>query len=178
MYINWWCTWEWCTVTLNVSVRNSCPEPPNSSCLLLIKVNLSPPEGTFFFFCSTYEITPRMRTWRQTLERCHSAAQVALCINQLECSIAWEKSVVRAVSREDLGYKEWGGREKSCFRVRSLSEKWKANLVNLWSCWHREDFWLFLWAFYCGRNQLAPGKEAIKLDLWKDLAIPGESVKA
>ncbi|XP_066470391.1 bromodomain adjacent to zinc finger domain protein 2A isoform X3 [Tiliqua scincoides] len=44
----------------------------------------------------TYEITPRMRTWRQTLERCHSAAQVSLCINQLERSIAWEKSVVRA----------------------------------------------------------------------------------
>ncbi|XP_048343814.1 bromodomain adjacent to zinc finger domain protein 2A isoform X2 [Sphaerodactylus townsendi] len=44
----------------------------------------------------TYEITPRMRTWRQTLERCLSAAQVSLCIYQLERSIAWEKSVVRA----------------------------------------------------------------------------------
>ncbi|XP_053157523.1 bromodomain adjacent to zinc finger domain protein 2A isoform X2 [Hemicordylus capensis] len=44
----------------------------------------------------TYEITPRMRTWRQTLEKCHSAAQVSLCIYQLERSIAWEKSVVRA----------------------------------------------------------------------------------
>ncbi|XP_062975915.1 bromodomain adjacent to zinc finger domain protein 2A isoform X1 [Elgaria multicarinata webbii] len=43
-----------------------------------------------------YEITPRMRMWRQTLERCHSAAQVSLCIYQLERSIAWEKSVVRA----------------------------------------------------------------------------------
>ncbi|XP_043388543.1 LOW QUALITY PROTEIN: bromodomain adjacent to zinc finger domain protein 2A [Chelonia mydas] len=40
-----------------------------------------------------YEITPRMRTWRQTLERCRSAAQVSLCIYQLEKSIAWEKSV-------------------------------------------------------------------------------------
>ncbi|XP_077780040.1 bromodomain adjacent to zinc finger domain protein 2A isoform X1 [Podarcis muralis] len=44
----------------------------------------------------SYEITPRMRTWRQTLERCHSAAQVSLCIYQLERSVAWEKSVVRA----------------------------------------------------------------------------------
>ncbi|XP_069735525.1 bromodomain adjacent to zinc finger domain protein 2A-like [Phaenicophaeus curvirostris] len=42
-----------------------------------------------------YEITPRVRTWRQTLERCRSAAQVSLCINQLEKSIAWEKSVNR-----------------------------------------------------------------------------------
>nr|XP_020640364.1 bromodomain adjacent to zinc finger domain protein 2A isoform X2 [Pogona vitticeps]XP_020640371.1 bromodomain adjacent to zinc finger domain protein 2A isoform X2 [Pogona vitticeps]XP_020640380.1 bromodomain adjacent to zinc finger domain protein 2A isoform X2 [Pogona vitticeps]XP_020640391.1 bromodomain adjacent to zinc finger domain protein 2A isoform X2 [Pogona vitticeps]XP_020640399.1 bromodomain adjacent to zinc finger domain protein 2A isoform X2 [Pogona vitticeps]XP_020640404.1 bromo len=44
----------------------------------------------------SYEITPRMRLWRQTLEKCHSAAQVSLCIYQLEHSIAWEKSVVRA----------------------------------------------------------------------------------
>ncbi|KAM6039080.1 LOW QUALITY PROTEIN: bromodomain adjacent to zinc finger domain protein 2A [Chlamydotis macqueenii] len=36
-----------------------------------------------------YEITPRVRTWRQTLERCRSAAQVSLCIYQLEKSIAW-----------------------------------------------------------------------------------------
>ncbi|KAM6395077.1 bromodomain adjacent to zinc finger domain protein 2A [Rhynochetos jubatus] len=42
-----------------------------------------------------YEITPRIRTWRQTLERCRSAAQVSLCIYQLEKSIAWEKSVNR-----------------------------------------------------------------------------------
>ncbi|KAM9514563.1 LOW QUALITY PROTEIN: bromodomain adjacent to zinc finger domain protein 2A [Guaruba guarouba] len=42
-----------------------------------------------------YEITPRVRTWRQTLERCRSAAQVSLCIYQLEKSIAWEKSVNR-----------------------------------------------------------------------------------
>ncbi|KAK4807294.1 hypothetical protein QYF61_006355 [Mycteria americana] len=44
-----------------------------------------------------YEITPRVRTWRQTLERCRSAAQVSLCIYQLEKSIAWEKSVNRVV---------------------------------------------------------------------------------
>ncbi|XP_060051117.1 bromodomain adjacent to zinc finger domain protein 2A isoform X7 [Erinaceus europaeus] len=41
----------------------------------------------------SYEITPRIRTWRQTLERCRSAAQVCLCLGQLERSIAWEKSV-------------------------------------------------------------------------------------
>lgn len=41
----------------------------------------------------SYEITPRVRVWRQTLERCRSAAQVCLCMGQLERSIAWEKSV-------------------------------------------------------------------------------------
>nr|XP_021493454.1 bromodomain adjacent to zinc finger domain protein 2A isoform X2 [Meriones unguiculatus] len=41
----------------------------------------------------SYEITPRVRVWRQTLERCRNAAQVCLCLGQLERSIAWEKSV-------------------------------------------------------------------------------------
>nr|XP_017507428.1 bromodomain adjacent to zinc finger domain protein 2A isoform X1 [Manis javanica] len=41
----------------------------------------------------SYEITPRVRAWHQTLERCWSAAQVCLCLGQLERSIAWEKSV-------------------------------------------------------------------------------------
>ncbi|XP_063111035.1 bromodomain adjacent to zinc finger domain protein 2A isoform X3 [Cavia porcellus] len=49
------------------------------------------PEGTTTEI--SYEITPRVRVWRQTLERCRSAAQVCLCMGQLERSIAWEKSV-------------------------------------------------------------------------------------
>ncbi|XP_051688764.1 bromodomain adjacent to zinc finger domain protein 2A isoform X2 [Oryctolagus cuniculus] len=49
------------------------------------------PEGTATEI--SYEITPRIRVWRQTLERCRSAAQVCLCLAQLERSIAWEKSV-------------------------------------------------------------------------------------
>lgn len=51
----------------------------------------------------SYEITPRVRVWRQTLERCRSAAQVCLCMGQLERSIAWEKSVNKVVSLEILG---------------------------------------------------------------------------
>ncbi|XP_078545235.1 bromodomain adjacent to zinc finger domain protein 2A isoform X1 [Lissotriton helveticus] len=42
-----------------------------------------------------YAITPRLRTWRQTVERCRSAAQLSLCVYQLDKSIAWEKSVNR-----------------------------------------------------------------------------------
>ncbi|XP_066526414.1 bromodomain adjacent to zinc finger domain protein 2A isoform X2 [Hoplias malabaricus] len=41
------------------------------------------------------EITPRLRTWRQALDRCRSASQLALCFLQLEKAIAWEKSIVR-----------------------------------------------------------------------------------
>ncbi|XP_068123665.1 bromodomain adjacent to zinc finger domain protein 2A isoform X2 [Hyperolius riggenbachi] len=40
-----------------------------------------------------YSITPRMRLWRQTVERCRSAAQVTLCLTQLEKCLAWERSV-------------------------------------------------------------------------------------
>ncbi|XP_075407570.1 bromodomain adjacent to zinc finger domain protein 2A isoform X2 [Tenrec ecaudatus] len=63
--------------------------------VVLEKALLSSPNGAPQ--CTTteisYEITPRIRAWRQTLERCRSAAQVCLCLGQLERSIAWEKSV-------------------------------------------------------------------------------------
>lgn len=63
--------------------------------VVLEKALLSTPSGAPQ--CTTteisYEITPRIRAWRQTLERCRSAAQVCLCLSQLERSIAWEKSV-------------------------------------------------------------------------------------
>ncbi|XP_026222881.1 bromodomain adjacent to zinc finger domain protein 2A isoform X2 [Anabas testudineus] len=41
------------------------------------------------------EITSRLRTWRQALDRCRSAPQVCLCLLQLEKAIAWEKSVTK-----------------------------------------------------------------------------------
>uniref|UniRef100_A0A8C1X5M3 Bromodomain adjacent to zinc finger domain, 2A n=1 Tax=Cyprinus carpio TaxID=7962 RepID=A0A8C1X5M3_CYPCA len=41
------------------------------------------------------EITPRLKTWRQALDRCRSASQLSLCLLQLEKAIAWERSVVR-----------------------------------------------------------------------------------
>ncbi|XP_043080112.1 bromodomain adjacent to zinc finger domain protein 2A isoform X2 [Puntigrus tetrazona] len=41
------------------------------------------------------EITPRMRTWRQALDRCRSASQLSLCLLQLEKAIAWERSVIK-----------------------------------------------------------------------------------
>ncbi|KAM3618818.1 uncharacterized protein V6R79_025157 [Siganus canaliculatus] len=41
------------------------------------------------------EITSRLRTWRQALDRCRSAPQVCLCLHQLEKAIAWERSVTK-----------------------------------------------------------------------------------
>ncbi|KAM4046553.1 bromodomain adjacent to zinc finger domain protein 2A isoform 1-T2 [Anomaloglossus baeobatrachus] len=40
-----------------------------------------------------YSITSRLRLWRQTVERCRSSAQLSLCVQQLEKSLAWERSV-------------------------------------------------------------------------------------
>ncbi|XP_029417100.1 bromodomain adjacent to zinc finger domain protein 2A isoform X2 [Nannospalax galili] len=63
--------------------------------VVLEKALLSTPNGASEGTTAeiSYEITPRVRVWRQTLERCRSAAQVCLCVGQLERSIAWEKSV-------------------------------------------------------------------------------------
>uniref|UniRef100_A0A8C2VNZ2 Bromodomain adjacent to zinc finger domain protein 2B n=1 Tax=Chinchilla lanigera TaxID=34839 RepID=A0A8C2VNZ2_CHILA len=63
--------------------------------VVLEKALLSSPNGTPEGTTTeiSYEITPRVRVWRQTLERCRSAAQLCLCVGQLERSIAWEKSV-------------------------------------------------------------------------------------
>lgn len=58
---------------------------------------------TFFhplmFFCSSLEseITSRLRTWRQALDRLRSAPQLCLCLLQLEKAIAWERSVTKVV---------------------------------------------------------------------------------
>lgn len=52
----------------------------------------------FVCLCSLEsEITPRLRTWRQALDRCRSASQLSLCLLQLEKAIAWERSIVKVV---------------------------------------------------------------------------------
>ncbi|XP_066114475.1 bromodomain adjacent to zinc finger domain protein 2A isoform X1 [Saccopteryx bilineata] len=61
----------------------------------LLSTPSAAPQGTTTEI--SYEITPRIRAWRQTLERCWSAAQVCLCLGQLERSIAWEKSVNKVI---------------------------------------------------------------------------------
>uniref|UniRef100_A0A9L0RSR2 Bromodomain adjacent to zinc finger domain protein 2B n=1 Tax=Equus caballus TaxID=9796 RepID=A0A9L0RSR2_HORSE len=41
------------------------------------------------------DIAPGLRLWRRALSEARSAAQVALCIQQLQKSIAWEKSIMK-----------------------------------------------------------------------------------
>nr|KAF6352955.1 bromodomain adjacent to zinc finger domain 2B [Pipistrellus kuhlii] len=41
------------------------------------------------------DIAPGLRVWRRALSDARSAAQVALCVQQLQKSIAWEKSIMK-----------------------------------------------------------------------------------
>ncbi|XP_065493424.1 bromodomain adjacent to zinc finger domain protein 2B isoform X3 [Caloenas nicobarica] len=41
------------------------------------------------------DLAPGLRVWRRALSEARSAAQVALCIQQLQKSIAWEKSIMK-----------------------------------------------------------------------------------
>ncbi|XP_033716020.1 bromodomain adjacent to zinc finger domain protein 2B isoform X17 [Tursiops truncatus] len=41
------------------------------------------------------DIAPGLRVWRRALSEARSAAQVALCIQQLQKSVAWEKSIMK-----------------------------------------------------------------------------------
>lgn len=51
------------------------------------------------FQCRAEEdMAPGLRVWRRALSEARSAAQVALCIQQLQKSIAWEKSIMKVVS--------------------------------------------------------------------------------
>ncbi|KAK2488916.1 hypothetical protein MC885_007681 [Smutsia gigantea] len=52
------------------------------------------------------DIAPGLRVWRRALSEARSAAQVALCIQQLQKSIAWEKSIMKVASGQTLKIKK------------------------------------------------------------------------
>lgn len=41
---------------------------------------------------------PGLIKWRNAVENCRTAAQLAMCLNFLESHTAWDKSIMRAVS--------------------------------------------------------------------------------
>lgn len=47
------------------------------------------------------EVAHGMKVWRKALTEVRSAAQLAMCIQQLQKSIAWERSIMKVVSREE-----------------------------------------------------------------------------
>ncbi|KAB1278690.1 Bromodomain adjacent to zinc finger domain protein 2B [Camelus dromedarius] len=52
------------------------------------------------------DIAPGLRVWRRALSEARSAAQVALCVQQLQKSIAWEKSIMKVASGQTLKIKK------------------------------------------------------------------------
>lgn len=44
------------------------------------------------------EIPKGLTVWREAINRCSTSAQLAMCLYQLEASIAWDKSIMKAVS--------------------------------------------------------------------------------
>ncbi|EGW01586.1 Bromodomain adjacent to zinc finger domain protein 2B [Cricetulus griseus] len=52
------------------------------------------------------DIAPGLRVWRRALAEARSAAQVALCIQQLQRSIAWEKSIMKVASGQTIKIKK------------------------------------------------------------------------
>lgn len=58
----------------------------------------------FIIFCLSSssgeeEVAHGMKVWRKALTEVRSAAQLAMCIQQLQKSIAWERSIMKVVSR-------------------------------------------------------------------------------
>ncbi|XP_073080135.1 bromodomain adjacent to zinc finger domain protein 2B-like isoform X2 [Manis javanica] len=79
------------------------------------------------------DIVPGLRVWRRALSAARSAAQVALCIQQLQKSIAWEKSTMKAASSLKMGRKDrkrkieentcgTGVKQESCSRGKKLKQ--------------------------------------------------------
>ncbi|KAI5936189.1 Bromodomain adjacent to zinc finger domain protein 2B [Manis javanica] len=79
------------------------------------------------------DIAPGLRVWRRALSAARSAAQVALCIQQLQKSIAWEKSIMKAASSLKRGHKDrkrkieenicgTGVKQESCSRGKKLKQ--------------------------------------------------------
>lgn len=46
---------------------------------------------------SEEEVAPGMRLWRKSLGQVRSSAQLSLCIQQLQKSIAWERAIMKVV---------------------------------------------------------------------------------
>ncbi len=49
--------------------------------------------------CPSDEPPKALLTWRDSVRRCETAAQVAMCFYVLETSVAWDKSIMKVRRR-------------------------------------------------------------------------------
>lgn len=55
------------------------------------------------------EVAHGMKVWRKALGDVRSAAQLAMCLQQLQKSIAWERSIMKVVSKTSTTVAGWHG---------------------------------------------------------------------
>lgn len=55
---------------------------------------------------SSDDIPKGLVNWREALNRCQTSAQLAMCLYSLESSIAWDKSIMKAVSFSNVFNKQ------------------------------------------------------------------------
>ena len=68
------------------------------------------------------ETTPRgLNNWRDATARAHTSAQLAMALYMLEASIAWDKSIMKAVSLNPA-------RNSVCVKLRNRSVSLKATI--------------------------------------------------
>lgn len=70
------------------------------------------------------ETTPRgLNNWREATARAHTSAQLAMALYMLEASIAWDKSIMKAVSLNPA-------RKSHCVKLRNRSVSLKSATQN------------------------------------------------
>lgn len=62
------------------------------------------------------QLPPGLVRWREAVGACQTAAQLAMCLAHLEASIAWDRSIMKAVSGG-----KWGGGFGGTVRVVAAS---------------------------------------------------------
>lgn len=71
------------------------------------------------------ETTPRgLNNWREATARAHTSAQLAMALYMLEASIAWDKSIMKAVSLKNPA------RKSVCVKLRNRSVSLKSATQN------------------------------------------------
>ena len=78
------------------------------------------------------EVAHGMKVWRKALLEVRSAAQLAMCLQQLQKSIAWERSIMKVVSqtRTPLHTADANTHTKNCNTIRTNNRQYNATNNN------------------------------------------------
>lgn len=94
------------------------------------------------------EIPKGLMVWREAVNRCQTSAQLAMCLYSLESSIAWDKSIMKAVSFSNVFNKQ---------RARKYNSKLSVGACALLDLLFVHDEFLFIFfsvVYTCGDKHL------------------------